>query len=339
MITPLRAAIPAPREYSSRARSRSRAAVSAPTRATTSPYPMNSSCAPAGALVVGVNAGSGSFEPSSSPGGSGTPEIEPLARYSCRPSPARYPRAMHSIWIISSRRQRMARPAHSGGTSAAEITWLGTTSASRANHHSESWVRILPLSRIGVGRTTSYTDTRSDATSTTSLPAVGTTVACRHGGPRSGTGVDDLAQSGWAPDGANHPLTAEVHGPVRPGIGRPRLGRTGTAIRAGSGYVRMLTTICPPRRRAWPPRWTLRRGARGPAPLGSPSCPMVARLSHGGPVPREGRDQAAMGDLPARGRGGILRGGQRVRPSTPLSVGKPASTQSWIPSRYLRTFV
>ena len=46
----------------------------------------------------------------------------------------------------------MARPANSAGTSVAEITWLGTMSASWSNHHSESRVRILPLSGIGVGQ-------------------------------------------------------------------------------------------------------------------------------------------------------------------------------------------
>ena len=49
----------------------------------------------------------------------------------------------------------MARPAHSAGTSVAEMTWLGTTSASCSNHHSESWVRIAPLSGTGVGSITS----------------------------------------------------------------------------------------------------------------------------------------------------------------------------------------
>ena len=62
---------------------------------------------------------------------------------------------MHSTGTISSRRQRIARPGHSAGTSVAEITWLGTRSASRSNHHSDSWVRIAPLSGIGVGSTTS----------------------------------------------------------------------------------------------------------------------------------------------------------------------------------------
>ena len=62
---------------------------------------------------------------------------------------------MHSTMTISRRSQRTARPAHSAGTSVAEMTWLGTTSASWSNHQSDSWVRILPLSGIGVGSTTS----------------------------------------------------------------------------------------------------------------------------------------------------------------------------------------
>ena len=62
---------------------------------------------------------------------------------------------MHSTPIMSSRRTRMARPAHSGGTRVAEITWLGTRSPSRSNHHSDSWVRMAPRSGIGVGSTAS----------------------------------------------------------------------------------------------------------------------------------------------------------------------------------------
>ncbi len=62
---------------------------------------------------------------------------------------------MHSTGTMSRRRHRIARPAHSGGTSVAEMTWFGATSASWPNHHSDSWVRILPLSGIGVGKITS----------------------------------------------------------------------------------------------------------------------------------------------------------------------------------------
>src|SRR5216110_264491 len=78
---------------------------------------------------------------------------------------------MHSTGIISRWRQRIARPPNSAGTSVAEMTWLGTTSASCPNHHSDSRVRIVPLSGTGVGSTTSYTDTRSEATSTISSPS------------------------------------------------------------------------------------------------------------------------------------------------------------------------
>ena len=62
---------------------------------------------------------------------------------------------MHSTGSMSSRWQRIARPAHSAGTSVAEITWLGTMSASRSNHQSESWVSTRPLPGTGVGRITS----------------------------------------------------------------------------------------------------------------------------------------------------------------------------------------
>ena len=37
---------------------------------------------------------------------------------------------MHSTGTMSSRRHRIARPAHSAGTSVAEMTWFGTTLAS-----------------------------------------------------------------------------------------------------------------------------------------------------------------------------------------------------------------
>jgi hypothetical protein len=75
--------------YTASVSSRNRAAVSAPTAATTSSNVMNSSCCPTGAFVVGVKIGSGSFEPSTSPSGSGTPDTVPRLRYSSRPSPAR----------------------------------------------------------------------------------------------------------------------------------------------------------------------------------------------------------------------------------------------------------
>ena len=62
---------------------------------------------------------------------------------------------MHSTGTIDSRRQRIARPANSAGTSVRETTWWGAMSASWSNHHSESAVKRRPLSGIGVGSTTS----------------------------------------------------------------------------------------------------------------------------------------------------------------------------------------
>ena len=62
---------------------------------------------------------------------------------------------MHSTGSMSSRWHLIARPANSAATSDAEITWLGVTPASWPNHHSDSAVRIRPLSGMGVGRTTS----------------------------------------------------------------------------------------------------------------------------------------------------------------------------------------
>src|SRR5690606_7922609 len=48
---------------------------------------------------------------------------------------------------------------------------FGATCASWSNHHSESWVSSLPLPGIGVGSTTSKTETLSDATRITSGPS------------------------------------------------------------------------------------------------------------------------------------------------------------------------
>ncbi len=134
---------------------RNRSAVWAPTLSATSAKVIGSSCSPTGALVDGVKIGSGRMDASTSPRGSSTPETFPVLSYSFRPPPVRKPRATHSTGTISSRRHRIARPANSGGTSVAEITWLGTRSASCSNHHSDSAVSSLPLSGIGVGRTTS----------------------------------------------------------------------------------------------------------------------------------------------------------------------------------------
>ena len=60
---------------------------SAPSCATTWSKVMNSSWVPSGALVVGVKIGSGSRDPSTSPAGRGTPEIDPSRWYSFSPLP------------------------------------------------------------------------------------------------------------------------------------------------------------------------------------------------------------------------------------------------------------
>ena len=58
------AAISSARAYTDRVRSRSAAAASAPTSATTASYETFSSCSPSAALVAGVKIGSGSRDPS-----------------------------------------------------------------------------------------------------------------------------------------------------------------------------------------------------------------------------------------------------------------------------------
>ncbi len=57
----------------------------------------------------------------------------------------------------------IARRATASGTRV-EMTWLGTRSLSRSNHHSDIAVRMRPLSGIGVGSTQSYAEIRSLAT-------------------------------------------------------------------------------------------------------------------------------------------------------------------------------
>ncbi len=67
--------------------------------------------------------------------------------------------------------QISVRPFQSAGAPAGtsvEITWLGTMSAIRSNHHSDSWVRTRPLSGISFGSTQSWADIRSLATMTSS---------------------------------------------------------------------------------------------------------------------------------------------------------------------------
>ena len=57
---------------------------------------------------------------------------------------------MHSTGsIVQAAAADRPGPAHSAGTSVAEMTWLGMMSASCSNHHRDSCVRILPLSGIG----------------------------------------------------------------------------------------------------------------------------------------------------------------------------------------------
>ena len=80
MRMPRGSAMSWPRWYTSSVIRRSCAAVSAPTAAMTPAKVMGSSCCPAGALVVGVNTGSGSREPSARPAGSGMSWMVPVAR-------------------------------------------------------------------------------------------------------------------------------------------------------------------------------------------------------------------------------------------------------------------
>ena len=120
-----------------------------------------SSCSPIGALMAGVKIGSGSLSPSRNPSGSGTPHTVPLCWYSTQPEPVRYPRATHSTSTMSSDSTMVARPATASGT-CVEMTWLGTSSWS--NHHSESWVRMAPLSGMLVASTWSKAEMLSVAT-------------------------------------------------------------------------------------------------------------------------------------------------------------------------------
>ena len=70
---------------------------------------------------------------------------------------------------MSSGSQTIARPSTPAGT-LVERTWLAVTLSSRSNHHSDSAVRILPLSGTGVGSTQSKAEIRSLATNN-SLPS------------------------------------------------------------------------------------------------------------------------------------------------------------------------
>ena len=115
---------------------------------------MFSSCSPSSALVAGVKIGSGSRSDSRRPVGSSIPQTAPVWRYSRHPEPERYPRATHSTGYMSRRLTRSARPSASAGTSS-ERKWLGTMSRVVSNQKTDIWVSTLPLSGIGVGRTTS----------------------------------------------------------------------------------------------------------------------------------------------------------------------------------------
>jgi hypothetical protein len=74
-------------------------------------------------------------------------------------------------------RTSIARPATAPAVSGKsvgshEIAWFGTMPAVRSNHHHDNAVSTRPLSGMSSGSTTSYTDTRSDATiSNRSWPA------------------------------------------------------------------------------------------------------------------------------------------------------------------------
>ena len=143
--------------YTSRVSRRSASAVSRPTRATTSSNVME--------LVVLADRRLGgrredrlraAGRPRQGPRAARTPETEPLASYSLQAQPGQVaPRdALDRHHVQAPARGSPAR-ATRAGTSVADTTWLGTMSASRSNHHSDSWVRIRPLSGIGVGSTTS----------------------------------------------------------------------------------------------------------------------------------------------------------------------------------------
>jgi hypothetical protein len=125
--------------------------------------------------VAGVKIGSVRRSDSTSPSVSRMPQTVPASRYSFHPDPARYPRATHSMGIISARRTYMVRPANSsrcsengsGISATSSVTrWLVTRSAVRANQNSERPVRTRPLSGIGLGSTTSKAEMRSLVTIT-----------------------------------------------------------------------------------------------------------------------------------------------------------------------------
>ena len=130
---------------------------------------MYSSCSPWGALVDGVNTGSAAGPPRPA-----RPEARPRHRagrpVGLQPEPGQVPAgdALH--------RQHLQPPAADGPALPLRRHVLadhvvGHQVGELRNHHSDSWVRIAPLSGIGVGSTTSYTETRSDATRIRSSPS------------------------------------------------------------------------------------------------------------------------------------------------------------------------
>ena len=77
---------------------------------------------------------------------------------------------------MSSASTSVARPATASGTSVL-TTWLSTRSASWSNHHRLSWVRMAPLSGMGVLSTWSNAEMLSVATMRMrSAPSSSTTV-------------------------------------------------------------------------------------------------------------------------------------------------------------------
>src|SRR5512142_240256 len=75
------------------------------------------------------------------------------------------PRTTHSTGSMRSSLTTSARPRSDSGTSSvADSRWLATMWRVRSNQNTDSPVRTLPLSGIGVGCTASYVEMRSLAT-------------------------------------------------------------------------------------------------------------------------------------------------------------------------------
>ena len=133
---------------------------------------------PLSAFVAGVKIGRSSRSDSSSCGGSVSPATVPRSWYSTHADPEMYPRATHSTSMRSQWFTRTARPRRPFASRKARgnlrrsmlMRWFGTIFAVLRNQYVESWVRTLPLSGIGVGRTTSNAESRSLATMTSLSP-------------------------------------------------------------------------------------------------------------------------------------------------------------------------